>query len=371
VKPPSDECAGTRERRIGTTCSYAPLPLLDAVGFVPERLFPTTEALDRAGTILHDNLCPHVKRVLDRFLAGELEHLEGVLLVDSCDAMRRMADALAALRPRTKLFLLDLPTSSSESSESFLAGELERLAQILEGWAGRPLATEDLLRSLARYTGLAGVALRLSARAARGRLRGGRGRLQELLNRSVSTSPALALEELTATLGEPELDPGGLAPSRRVPLFLFGNVLFDPRAFELFESCGALVVGDALCSGTRLHSAYPPPSDGASQRRDLLGAMARALLSRPACARTVAPSEPGRLARQILEGARTSAARGVVAHVAKFCDPYLVRMPALRGRLEEAGLPLLVLEGDCTLRSLGQQRTRLEAFVEMLGGSPS
>jgi len=38
----------------------------------------------------------------------------------------------------------------------------------------------------------------------------------------------------------------------------------------------------------------------------------------------------------------------------------------MRAALEDKGLPLLVIEGDCTLRSLGQQRTRLEAFVEML-----
>ncbi len=54
----------------------------------------------------------------------------------------------------------------------------------------------------------------------------------------------------------------------------------------------------------------------------------------------------------------------------KFCDPYLIRLPGLRKALsaEEGNLPLLVLEGDCTLRSLGQHRTRIEAFVEMLGG---
>ena len=50
----------------------------------------------------------------------------------------------------------------------------------------------------------------------------------------------------------------------------------------------------------------------------------------------------------------------------KFCDPYLMRMPAVQLRLRQAGLPLLVLEGDCTQRSLGQQRTRVEAFVEVL-----
>ena len=67
-----------------------------------------------------------------------------------------------------------------------------------------------------------------------------------------------------------------------------------------------------------------------------------------------------------MEGARASGARGVVAHVAKFCDPYLGRLPAIREALREAGLPLLVLEGDCTRRSLGQARTRIEAFCEML-----
>jgi benzoyl-CoA reductase/2-hydroxyglutaryl-CoA dehydratase subunit BcrC/BadD/HgdB len=70
----------------------------------------------------------------------------------------------------------------------------------------------------------------------------------------------------------------------------------------------------------------------------------------------------------VVLGAKASGARGVIAHVVKFCDPYLVRMPAFREALREAGLPILVLEGDCTLRSLGQHRTRIEAFVEMLGG---
>jgi len=34
--------------------------------------------------------------------------------------------------------------------------------------------------------------------------------------------------------------------------------------------------------------------------------------------------------------------------------------------MKRAGFPLLLLEGDCTLRSIEQQRTRIEAFVEML-----
>jgi len=29
-------------------------------------------------------------------------------------------------------------------------------------------------------------------------------------------------------------------------------------------------------------------------------------------------------------------------------------------------MPLLMLEGDCSLRTIGQQKTRIEAFIEML-----
>jgi benzoyl-CoA reductase/2-hydroxyglutaryl-CoA dehydratase subunit BcrC/BadD/HgdB len=56
----------------------------------------------------------------------------------------------------------------------------------------------------------------------------------------------------------------------------------------------------------------------------------------------------------------------VIGHTVKFCDPYLARLAAVRRTLQEAGMPFLVLEGDCTLRAIGQQRTRIEAFVEML-----
>ena len=69
-----------------------------------------------------------------------------------------------------------------------------------------------------------------------------------------------------------------------------------------------------------------------------------------------------------LKGAVAAGARGVIGHVAKFCDPYLARLPFVREVLSEKGLPFLFLESDLTLRSMGQQRTRIEAFLEMLGG---
>jgi benzoyl-CoA reductase/2-hydroxyglutaryl-CoA dehydratase subunit BcrC/BadD/HgdB len=75
---------------------------------------------------------------------------------------------------------------------------------------------------------------------------------------------------------------------------------------------------------------------------------------------------PGVIAEEVLARATTCKARGVIACTAKFCDPYIARIPGVREVLRKAGLPMLQIEGDCTMRSFGQQRTRIQAFTEML-----
>jgi len=67
-----------------------------------------------------------------------------------------------------------------------------------------------------------------------------------------------------------------------------------------------------------------------------------------------------------LQKAQACRAHGVIGYTLKFCDPYLARLPLVRAAMKAANLPVLLLEGDCTLRSIGQQRTRIEAFIEML-----
>lgn len=349
--------------RVGFFCAYTPLPLIDAAGFVPFRILPLGDAPDQAGLLLHDNMCPHVKRALDRALAGDLPDLCGVVFMNSCDAMRRLADAWLEARPRERGVLLDLPVTADERAVAYMGSELARLAECLSAWGGRRPAAEAVVASARRYGELAEGLAELVGRAARGELPGGRRALQELLNRSVTEPPEDSLAEVRRLVAAPRAE--GPAVSG-VPVYVFGNVMPDPEAFDLLEGCGVQVVGDDLCTGAR--QIVPFALDGADE--DVMRALGRALLERPRCARTLEPAEPSLLGREVAARARAAGAQGVIAHVIKFCDPYLARMPAVRAALADAGLPLLVLEGDCTLRSLGQHRTRIEAFVEMLGGSP-
>jgi benzoyl-CoA reductase/2-hydroxyglutaryl-CoA dehydratase subunit BcrC/BadD/HgdB len=200
----------------------------------------------------------------------------------------------------------------------------------------------------------------LARRTAAGALPGGRTALQALYNRAAVEPIEATLPELEALRDRTPASNGGGAG---VPLALFGNVLPEVEAIALIEECGARVVADDLCTGSRQFTRVDPRGDA-----PLMEQLATAVLARPLCARTLLAGDADALAGQVLSVARAAGARGAVAHVMKFCDPYLVRMPALREAFQDAGMPLLVLEGDCTLRSLGQQRTRIEAFVEMLSG---
>jgi len=182
--------------------------------------------------------------------------------------------------------------------------------------------------------------------------------MQTLYNEAMMAPFEKSTLSLQQTLAEPESP----APETDgIPVFLFGNVLADPERLNLFESCGARIIDDDLCTGSRL---FTPIELGENQ--DLLLQISRSLLTRPPCARTFDPAKPLKIAEDILARARASGARGVIGQTIKFCDPYLDRLPAVRETLREADIPLLLLEGDCSLRSIEQQRTRIEAFIEML-----
>ncbi|MBI2890694.1 MAG: 2-hydroxyacyl-CoA dehydratase [Nitrospirae bacterium] len=344
--------------RIGFACAYTPLPLIHAMGFAPYRVLPMGRSPEEAGRWLHDNLCPHVKRILDRALSRDLPELAGIVFVESCDAMRRLEDAWRAVRPNDRVASIDLPTSRDEASVAFFAREIRNFAHTLAEWGGDVPDHAALVSSIGRYNALREVLENLARRSRAGTLVGGSARLQKLYNTVVTEPPEDALAAARLLTSEPESNGTGL---ESVPVFLFGHVLPDPEAFALLESCGARIVSDDLCTGSRMISRMEEAAG-----EDEMLRMARGLLAGPACARTFDPAEPGRVSREVAERAKACGARGVIGHVVKFCDPYLARIPAVREALAEEGIPFLALEGDCTLGSIGQQKTRIEAFVEML-----
>ncbi len=346
------------KQRIGFTCAYTPLALIDAAGYAPYRMLPLGDPPDQAGRVLHDNLCPHVKRILDRALHGDLPELAGVVFMNSCDTMRRLADAWMQVRPDDRVVLLDLPIFADNGAVSFFSGQLSGFWDALSDWSGESVGSGAIRKSIEKYNDLSNLLSTLRDRFQTGSISVCGREMQDILNEAATEPLSHTVVRLTELLEAP--DPVSLLFDG-APVYLFGNVLPEPEAFSLFESCGIRIAGDDLCTGSRLfHSMDSVVSDNVFEN------LAAGILSRPACARTFDPTRPGKLADHIVTRTRACGARGVIGHTVKFCDPYLARLPIIRDALRAAGIPLLFLEGDCTLRSLGQQKTRIEAFAEML-----
>lgn len=345
-------------KRIGYTCAYTPLPLIDAARFTPYRVLPIGDSPDQAGYHLHDNICPHVKRILDCAIDKDLPELSGMVFINSCEAMRRLSDAWRRVKPADKVILVDLPTTHNEISVSFFAQQLSILSDTLSKWSGHTISNSNIKTSIVRYNEISNLLEILKKRVLEGTHKGGSVQLQSVYNRAMTEPAQQTIEFLRKLVSEPEVKEEG---DEKVPIYLFGNVLPDPEAFSLFESCGARIVSDDLCTGSRMF--YPINVD---KKKNIHLSLARSLLSRPPCARTFDPSSPGKLAEDVLQAAINCRAYGVIGHTVKFCDPYLARLPIVREVLQKIDLPFLILEGDCTLRSIGQHRTRIEAFVEIL-----
>ena len=343
---------------MGYACTYTPLVLIAAAGYMPYRLLPISECPDQAGQMLHDNLCPHVKRILDRAISKDLPTLDGVVLMNSCDAMRRLADAWGHVRPDDKIISLDLPATADDAAVAYFAGELARLTESISEWSGHTVSNSDIEASINQYNNLCDLFAKMREQLRQGTLAGGRTAMQTLYNAAMT----MPFEQSTRNLKRALAEPKSKNPeSDGIPVFLFGNVLAAPESLALFESCGARIADDDLCTGSRL---FTPIELG--DRRNLLLQISHSLLTQPPCARTFDPGQPLKMAEDILARTRTCGAKGDIGQTIKFCDPYLHRLPAVRETLRQGGIPLLLLEEDCSLRSIEQQRTRIEAFIEML-----
>ena len=216
-------------KKIGYACAYAPLVLIDAAGYTPYRILPMSECPDQAGQLLHDNLCPHVKRILDRAIGKDLPDLAGVVFINSCDAMRRVCDAWRHVRPDENIILLDLPAVCDDAAVAFFAKELARLMEALSEWSGRTISNSDVQAGIERYNNLSDIFARLRKQLRQGKLAGGSTAMQTLYNAAMTASFEKSVARLQQALAEPESKE---SESDGIPVFLFGNVLADPGHFR-------------------------------------------------------------------------------------------------------------------------------------------
>ena len=127
------------------------------------------------------------------------------------------------------------------------------------------------------------------------------------------------------------------------------------------------MVIDDLCTTTR-----PFWHDVEENSNDPLGAIAERYLRKIVCPRTYKPREgthkedlDNRFG-YLKEYAEDYGVDGVIMYIIRFCDIHEFDAPDVREYFEGLGMPVLHIEDDYRVSNVGQLRTRIEAFLEII-----
>src|SRR3990172_6837225 len=307
------------KRIVGYLCYFAPPEILEAAGLVPYRIRgDVRERVTDADQYVEPYGCPFVRNTFDQAVKGRYDFLDGVVMAHSCDSVQRMYGIWTHYRPAAFTHMVNVPHTVTPASERFFHRELGLFKERVEEFAGAPIDDRALEASIALYNR-------------------NRELVWDLYQLRKADPPRLSGAEMLEGL----IAGGGL-PARGV------------------EECWGQVVMDDTCIGAR--SFLGRVTDGA----DPLAGFVRYYFTGFQCPRTYRGTDRSRF-DYLSHAARQFRAQGVVLYILSFCDPHKLDLVDVRRYLEDAGLPSLVLEDDYTLTNLESMRTRIQAFVEMVG----
>ncbi len=343
-------------KAIGFFCPYVPEELLHAAGFFPLRLMGAPIKMSKVQAHLPSNCCHLVKSSLESLLQGELDFLQGVVFVQTCDSMQGLSDIWVRQQRLSMHFDLMVPTNlNSEHSRPYLKAEIERFKEFLESHSGK-IAPENMKSSIHLFNRIRESLREIYDRRRKGLIRLPERFFAQMIRAGYLTDRARYLELLEELLSaRPEQ-----TEQRKdlVPVYLSGNMAHSESYFSLVEEAGAMVVRDDLCSGARTLRLM------VAENVDPIEALTDRYFASFFC-----PSKhQGSRAHEetLIREVQESGARGVVFLLYKYCETHSFDYPDLKAAFESKGIPCLLLEVEDPSQSLGQIKIRLQAFVEML-----
>ncbi|MBU2549112.1 MAG: 2-hydroxyacyl-CoA dehydratase family protein [Proteobacteria bacterium] len=347
--------AANGHKVLGYFCTYAPIEMIHAAGFVPMRILGGQTAIQRADSLTPGFICPYMRQALEKALRGEYAFLSGVIQGYTCDVACGLINIWDLNIPKPLYHTLPLPYQDRPSARRFLREALEELRQKLEEIGGRP--TDDrLAASQDLYARIRTRALELYELRRQGRLPLSARDFLNVVRAGTVTPPEDYLPMIEALTDQVEQAPP--AGTTGTPVLISGSLIDEPRILDLLEAAGGRIVADDLCTGLRAFS--PPDGQGA----DPIDRLMDRHFKRFPCPSRIKSQDRAPI---LAELARTSGARGAVFFIQKFCTPHLADLPTMIEALKAEGLPGLLVEMEETGFNEGQVRTRLETFMDMIG----
>ena len=351
----------------GTFCVYVPDELIFAANAIATGLCGGSQFWVPGGEkVLPTNTCPLIKasvgarldrtcpffRIADMYI-GET----------TCDGKKKAWEILGEDVP---VHVMDLPQMKREKDINAWAEEIKELKKVIEEFTGNKVTAESLSESIKLINNKRKALSRLyECRKADKVPISGRDALV-ISQIAFYDDPARFTQMTNKLCDELEQrikDGVSVVKEGTKRILLTGTPLAVPnwKLHNIIETSGAVVVCEEMCTGTRyFENLVDETKTTIDEQIDALAN--RYMVINCAC---FTPNT-GRI-DDIIRLAKEYKVDGVIDVNLKFCSLYDVEGYTVERALKEACIPVMGIETDYTDNDAEQLRTRIGAFIEMIG----
>ncbi|MEM0058119.1 MAG: 2-hydroxyacyl-CoA dehydratase family protein [Candidatus Bathyarchaeia archaeon] len=376
---------GTRERElleakeegrkiVGYTCMFAPIELILAAGAIPVRVAcGIYDAVKLGNRIVPVEVCPVVRSTIGIGMVGLspfLELSDALITALTCDGMTKLSEILSDKKPVWTLCPPRL--KDSPQSTQFWREELKAVKAKLEKLTGTRI-TAKRLKSAIETMHRATRAFKRLQEIRRNIPSVIMGRDAMLVNQTVMWDDierwTAKTEELCLELEKRVREKVWACQPDTPRVMLAGSPAIWPDNWKLPNiveeaSPQGVIVADEFCFGDRF--LYDPVGVDEWTMDDMFNAVSERYLLPSTC--PYFTSEDGNEDRINWLTAMIKERRvdGVIYHVFRGCMLYAMEYMRIKRALDRINVPIYYLDTDYTREDVGQIKTRVEAFLEML-----
>lgn len=356
---------------LGYSCYYVPEVLLNLPGCFSVRMrAPGIADTSIATYYMSEKTCMYSRSILERAIEGGFNFFSALISTETCGMMHRAHEhfeMLDLVKEQNESFFvshIDSPFVTKNYALKHYERQLQkhvldRLADVY----GVDVSEDALREAIDKHNELCRVVSEISAyrKQANPPLTGYEFHLIELVSECCPHD--LILPYLKETLEELKTRKPDEKPWYRVRVVLAGGENDDPEFTKLIEDAGAFVVADRYCFGSLPGREKIDLREGETP----LAAIARHYIETNQCPRFMNPEKVHGRKAYLKELADEYGADGLIVQQMKFCEYWeYERMYCQQVMETDYGLPCMGIEKEYVNTSVGQLRTRFQAFVESL-----
>jgi len=358
---------------IGYSCIFAPIELILAADAIPVRIgsgwYDTAKLGDR---IMPVEICPVIRSTVGAKmvrLSPYLELSDAIIMPLTCDGRTKLSEILSDYKP---IWYMNPPRVKDDPHTlTMWKEEIQVIKEKIEKLTGNKITRQKLRESIETMQKATKAFRRLQD------LRKGspviNGRDAMLVNQ---TSLWDDIERWTQKVNElcdeleKRVEQKEYSSHPDTPrVMLTGTPMLWPDSWKvpnLIEESNpqGVVVVDEQCSGDRV--LYDPVGVDEWIMSDMLAAVGERYLM--ACTCPCFTSEHGNEDRinWIIDRIKEYKVDGVIYYVVRGCILYAMEYARIKRVLDKMNIPVYYLDTEYTREDVGQMKTRVEAFLEML-----